>query len=94
MNLQLAIKAELESNGGKLSPLLLDKQVALGTVTHTQLTPNMRVCVIRLQSGHEVIGIAQVLDAANDVQEIGESVAFTNARNELWEVFGAVALAL
>jgi len=77
---------------GKLPPQFIEEEVANGTTTYTHLTPNMRVCVIRLKSGHEVIGVAQVLDASNDVEAIGNSVALTNAKNELWKVFGAIAL--
>lgn len=87
------VKEAVASNNGKLPAAFIDKQVEAGTTTYTHLTPNMRVCVIRLQSGHEVIGVAQVLDSNNDVEEIGNSVAFTNAKNELWKVFGAIALA-
>ena len=83
----------IANNGGKLPYEFIKEQVAKAAVTYTQLTPNMRVCLIRLTSGHEVIGVAQVLDAANDVEEIGNSVALQNATNELWKVFGAIALA-
>jgi len=88
-----ALTEAIAGNGGKLPFHFIQSQVAQGTVTHTHLTPNMRVCVIRLLTGHEVIGIAQVLDAANDVEALGQEVALTNATNELWKVFGAVALA-
>ena len=88
-----AVQLAVSNNGGKLPFSFIEAQVEAGTVTYTRLTPNMRVCVIRLESGHEVIGVAQVLDAANDVEEIGNSVALQNAPNELWKVFGAIALA-
>jgi len=87
------VLAAVATNGGKLPYSFIESQVAAGTVTYTHLTPNMRVCVIHLQSGHEVIGVAQVLDAANDVEEIGNDVALANATDELWKVFGAIALA-
>jgi len=93
MSLHTNVKEAIASNNGKLSYKFIVDEVANGTTTYTQLTPNMRVCVIRLQSGHEVIGVAQVLDAANDVESIGNEVALTNATNELWKVFGAIALA-
>ena len=92
MGLQFEVQQAISNNGGKLPVSFINKEVGAAEVTHTHLTPNMRVCVIRLQSGHEVIGVAQVLDAANDVEKIGQEVAFTNAKNELWKVFGAIAL--
>ena len=92
MGLQFEVHQAIANNGGKLPISFINEEVDNATVIHTQLTPNMRVCVIRLESGHEVIGVAQVLDAANDVETIGQEVAFTNAKNELWKVFGAIAL--
>lgn len=92
MSLHFEVQAAVSGNEGKLPVSFINNQLELATITYTQLTPNMRVCVIHLQSGHEVIGVAQVLDAANDVEAIGNEVAFTNAKNELWKVFGAIAL--
>jgi len=92
--IQLAVKSELDSNSGKLSAAFVTEQASLATVTYHQLSPNMRACVLRLPSGHEVLGVAQVLDSANDVQSIGESVAYANATAELWKVFGTIALSL
>lgn len=92
MGLYTEVQEAVATNGGKLPPSFIMEQVDSATVTYTHLTPNMRVCVIRLVSGHEVIGVAQVLNAANDVEAIGNSVAYDNAVNELWKVFGAIAL--
>ena len=92
MGLYSEVHEAVEANGGKLPNSFVLEQVDAAKVTYTHLTPNMRVCVIRLAAGHEVIGVAQVLDAANDVEAIGNSVAFDNAVNELWKVFGAIAL--
>ena len=88
-----AVARAIANNEGRLPPSFIMEQAEAATVTYTRLTPNMRVCVIRLVSGHEVIGVAQVLDANNDVEAIGNSVAYDNAVNELWKVFGAIALA-
>lgn len=44
--------------------------------------------------GHEVLGLAQVLDSANDVEEIGNAVALANAKNSLWPVIGSIAKVL
>ena len=57
-------------------------------------TPNMRICILKLKSGHEVYGVAQVLDANNDIEEVGNKIAFDRARDELWQVVGAIAKAL
>jgi len=88
------VQYEVDSNCGKISYAFIEAQVAKSVVHHQQLTPNMRVCVITLQSGHEVIGVAQVLDAINDAEEMGQKIAKDRAIDELWKVFGAMAKAI
>lgn len=85
------VRAELETNEGKLSFPFIKSLVDAGTVTYFQLSPNMRVCIIKLESGHEVLGKAQVLDAANDIEALGNEVAYNNAVNEVWAVAGNIA---
>ncbi len=88
-----AIKQELEENDGKLSQTFCEEILDHyeNKVTHTQVTPNTRVCVITLFTGHDLIGVAQVLDAKNDVKEIGQSVALEDAREKIWQLLGTIA---
>lgn len=93
MGLQYEVQKAVAENGGKLPFTFIQEAVENADVKYHQLSPSMRVCVIRLgNTNHEVIGVAQVLDAANDSEEIGNQVAFENAKNELWKVFGAIAI--
>ena len=85
------IKLEIENNNGKLSFPFIMNVANSAQVTHIQPTPNMRLCILTLPSGHEVLGKAQVLDSINDVKEIGEKVAYENAVNKLWSVCGSIA---
>ena len=91
MNLQQLIIDELAANSNRISPTLINNIVAQSNVQYFHLTPNMRVCVITLPTGHEVLGKAQVLDSTNDVESIGNSVALTNATNEIWALVGSIA---
>jgi len=93
MSLLKSIEHELDRNGGKLSPKFIDTIAnnSLNKVTHHQMTPNTRVCVVTLYSGHELVGYAQVLDAENDVELIGQEVAYKNAIEQLWSVCGNIA---
>ena len=91
---QRRLTAALDSNSGRIPFNFIEAEVASAKVTYLHPTDSMRLCIIKLQSGHEVIGVAQVLDANNDVEAIGNSVALQNATNELWKVFGNIALAL
>ena len=91
MNLQQLIIDELAANSNRISPTLINNIVAQSNVQYFHLTPNMRVCVITLPTGHEVLGKAQVLDSANDVESLGNSVALTNATNEIRTLVGSIA---
>ncbi len=85
------IKLNLEANGGKISPDFIDNLAENADAIYLNPTPSMRICILKIYSGHEVIGYAQVLDPKNDVEEIGNKVAYENAKNELWKVCGNIA---
>ena len=91
MNIIDTVRKELNSNGNKLSFEFLKKEVSKGSVIYLKPTDNMRICIIQLPYGHEVLGVAQVLDSNNDVEQLGNEVAYNNAINELWKVFGNIA---
>lgn len=86
-----ALTQALKGNDGKIPPAFIDAQVDQAQIIHLQPTENTRICVIKLTSGHEVVGVAQVLDAKNDVPDIGKSIALSNATDQLWQVFGSIA---
>ena len=85
------IKLNLDVNGGKISNEFIDNLAENAEAIYLNPTPNMRICILKIYSGHEVLGYAQVLDKKNDVEEIGNKVAYENAKNELWKVCGAIA---
>ena len=86
-----AIQAMLQTNSGKLSYPFIKSVADSATTLYLHPTPNMRLCILTLPTGHEVLGKAQVLDSANDVEELGNKVAYDNAVKELWDVCGAIA---
>lgn len=90
------LKNDLKKNSGKISQSFVEKYLndSDTKVTHTQVTPNTRVCVITLCTGHDLVGYAQVLDAKNDVELIGQEVAYDNAKEEVWKAFGSIAKVL
>lgn len=89
--LAVALKEHLASNNGKISPSFIQSVANTANVIYQQVTPSMRICVLQLPSGHEVYGVAQVLDPKNDVEAIGNAVAYKNAVEELWKVCGNIA---
>jgi hypothetical protein len=86
------LKGAMEANGGKIPFSFIEQHLNHRDtkVTHAQLTPNTRVCVITLTTGHDLVGYAQVLDADNDDALIGQQVAYENAKEEIWRVFGSI----
>ena len=90
------LKNDILNNSGKISPLFIVKHLndSKTKVSHAQLTPNTRVCVITLTTGHDLVGYAQVLDAKNDVELIGQEIAYENAKENIWSVFGSIAKVL
>ena len=89
-----SLKEELTKTENKISPNFVESVVAISTIKYHHLTPAMRACTITLPTGHEVVGIAQVLDAKNDIEGIGNAVALTRAKNELWPLLGSIAKVL
>ena len=90
------LQDELLESGGKISPRFVDGMLndPKTGVTYVQITPNTRVCVITLTTGHELVGIAQVLEAKNDVELIGQEVAYENAAEKIWSTLGSIAKVL
>ena len=86
-----SLKEELTKTENKISPSFIESVVDASTIKYHHLTTNMRACTITLPTGHEVVGIAQVLDSNNDIEAIGNQVALTNATNELWKLVGTIA---
>lgn len=88
------LKLDLRDNNGKISQSFIDIIANSSEVIYLKPTDNTRICVIKLETGHEVVGIAQVLDAKNDVPEKGKEIAFQRAKDQLWSVFGSIAKVL
>lgn len=93
-NLIENIRELLSETDGKLTPEYIDSLVAMADVIYLNPTPNTRICIITLASGHEVVGVAQVLDSKNDVPEIGNQIAYKNAVDQLWPAIGSIAKAI
>lgn len=85
------VKEALAENNNKLSVEYINSVIACSDILYLNPTPTMRLCIITLPSGHEVLGKAQVLDPTNDVEAIGNQVAYTNAVSEVWMTLGNIA---
>lgn len=91
---EAAIEAVLQAKGlnaPRLSPEDLDKNIIHSTfVRHVSAGGQvLRWCVLTTKSGFAVTGKPSVaVSPENDDFEMGESIAFANARNELWQLMG------
>lgn len=48
----------------------------------------LTICVLELTNGAQVIGISNVIDPSNFVQELGDKYAREDAIRKLWELEG------
>ncbi|HDR1805545.1 TPA: hypothetical protein QB606_000808 [Pasteurella multocida] len=55
-----------------------------------RLTETLTVCVLTLRNGFVVTGESACVDPASYNQEIGESIAYENAFEKLWQLEGYV----
>lgn len=81
----------LHLNNGKLTPALIEDIASQSEVIYLQPTANTRICLLKLPTGHELVGVSQVLNASNDVATIGNSIAFENAKDQVWQLCGTIA---
>lgn len=70
----------------RITPEYIDSRIA--KIEFHRLTETMTVCVITLDNGFTVIGQSACADPANYNQRIGEQIAESNARANLWAPFG------
>ena len=69
----------------RVTPKRLDEVISKSTFyTHDLLT----LCVLDLANGFTVTGESACVSLANYNQQIGEKIAFDNARNKIWALEG------
>ena len=73
-------------NAPRLTPDIIDSLIK--EKSFHRLTSKLTVCVITLQNGFELTGESSCVSPANYNQQIGEDVAFTNARDKIWPLAG------
>jgi len=84
-----AIEQEIQAKGltaPRLTPELIDSKI--GATKFHRLTDVLTVCVISLKNGFTVTGESACASPENYNQEIGEKIAFQNAREKIWQLEG------
>ena len=93
MKLIERIKEELKVNNNKISQGFIELESSRASKQFF-CTNNTVICVMRLDSGHEVVAYAQVLDEKNFNEDVGKRVAADKCKDKLWELFGNIAKAI
>jgi hypothetical protein len=73
-------------NAPRLTPDIIDSLIK--DKQFHKLTDVLTVCVLTLQNGFTVTGESACASPENYNQQIGEDIAFTNARDKIWPLAG------
>ena len=73
-------------NAPRLTPDIIDSLIK--EKAFHKLTDVLTVCVLTLQNGFTVTGESACASPANYNKQIGEDIAFTNARDKIWPLAG------
>lgn len=90
MNQEKAIEQEIQDKGlnaPRLTPDLIDSKIKSATYTNLP-SGKCVVCEITLLNGYTVRGESACVSPENFDQEIGNKIAFQNAREKIWEIEG------
>jgi len=74
-------------NAPRLTPDMIDSKIA-SKQFHVMGDTYLTVCVLTLVNGFTVSGTSACASPENFNKEIGEKIAFENARNEIWVLEG------
>lgn len=73
-------------NAPRLSPAHIDSVITTGG--YHRLTETLTVCVLTLKNGFTVTGESACASPENYNEEIGNKVAYANAREKIWQLEG------
>lgn len=77
---------ELRKDAPRLSPDMIDRTIKLREYYVFQ--NKTTVCCLTLLNGFTVVGSSACVDPRNFDKDIGEEIAFRNARNQIWQLEG------
>lgn len=83
------LEEEIKAKGlnvPRLTPDIIDSLIK--DKQFHKLTDVLTVCVLTLQNGFTVTGESACASQENYNQQIGEDIAFTNARDKIWPLAG------
>ena len=78
---------EKQLNAPRLTPDLIDA-VIKNAQYHVFEGSQLTVCCLTLQNGYTVTGESACASPENFDKELGEKIAYNNARNKIWAIEG------
>lgn len=87
---EATIESEIKAKGKtarRLTPSHIDEQI-VGKAFHVFPGTTLTVCALTLKNGFQVVGESAAASADNFDHEIGEKIAFDNARSKIWALEG------
>lgn len=85
-----AIEAEIQEKGltaPRLTPAHIDEQI-MHAAFHVFPGTTVTACCLTLRNGYNVVAHSACVSVDNFDTEIGKKIAFTNAREKIWELEG------
>ena len=71
----------------RVTPEMLDSRIA--SVGYQVLAgTSVTICNLTLDNGFSVRGESACVDPANFNRDVGQTIAYNNAKNKLWQLFG------
>lgn len=71
----------------KLTPELLKSKIT-GEAYHQFNGTTVTICCLTLENGYNTIGHSACIDQANFDDEVGKDLAYKDAFNKLWQLYG------
>ena len=84
------IEQELQDKGldaPRLTPSLIDGKI-VKKYYHIVPDTTLTICVLTLENGYQVVGKSASVSKDNFNKEIGEKIAFEDAREQIWNLEG------
>jgi hypothetical protein len=75
-----------EQSGQRVTAQMMTARIA--DISYRQIDLTVTICSIRLDNGYSVRGESACVDPANFDAEIDQKIAYDNAFNQLWHLFG------
>lgn len=85
-----AVESEIQAknlNAPRLSPALIDAAI-VSSQFHVFEGSTTTVALLTLKNGYTVVGESACASPENFDQELGQKIAFDNARNKIWALEG------